>query len=194
MSTVHAQRGDLEGRRAYAEGQSISDNPYPAHAYPYTDQGLACQGWRDGFIAAWKEERCPPARCPELANTAYAVLARTLEPSDGYHRFTHYATHIDYQRQGCEIGIRLLMTELGALGRGHARTAMWLFLQAAEAEGITVYLTPVATEPHVNKQQLTSFYRSLGFAKNPLREVEFWSADTISGHYAMRRTPARKNS
>lgn len=38
MSTAHAQRGDLDGRRAYAEGKAISDNPYPAHAYPYTDQ------------------------------------------------------------------------------------------------------------------------------------------------------------
>lgn len=191
MAIRNEERGHQEGRLAYMAGQPISANPYQSHAYPYTDQGLAYQGWRDGFIAAWKEELCPPSRCPELADTAFAILSRALEPADGSYRFTHGPTHIDYHRKGSEVGISLLMTDMSALGKGHARTAMSLFLQACDAAAVTVYLTPVATESHVKKQRLVNFYRSLGFAKNRGREVDFWNCEAMSGHYAMCRTPIR---
>jgi len=111
--------------------------------------------------------------------------------ADGRHRFTHGPTYLDYHRKGPDVSISLLMTDMSALGQGHARAAMLLFLQACDEAGVTVYLTPVATESHVKKQRLVKFYRSLGFDKNRCREVEFWNCEAMRGHYAMCRAPVR---
>lgn len=69
-------RGYVEGRQAYLNGQSIEDNPYDAAAYPYTDEGLAYNGWRKGFEFEWHEEGCPAERWPDAANTVAAIERR----------------------------------------------------------------------------------------------------------------------
>lgn len=68
------------------------------------------------------------------------------------------------------------------------------FLDHCDSRGLDVYLTPVATESHISKTMLRSFYASLGFARNSEREQRHWSSQSIEGHYAMRRLAGNKES
>lgn len=70
-------RGYTEGRLAYIKGLSIKDNPHDAAAYPYTDDGLARDGWLKGFEFEWFADGCPAERWPEVANTCAAIEHRT---------------------------------------------------------------------------------------------------------------------
>lgn len=73
-------RGHVEGRLAYMKGQSIEDNPYDAAAYPYTDEGLARDGWLEGFQFEWHADGCPADRWPEASNTVAALERRASRP------------------------------------------------------------------------------------------------------------------
>lgn len=55
-----AEHGYEEGRAAYSAGVCVRDNPYDSAAYPYTDEGLAREGWHNGFRFEWVQAGLRP--------------------------------------------------------------------------------------------------------------------------------------
>lgn len=124
-------------------------------------------------------------------------LKMSIRNEDGYANFICGPSKIEYNKQGNNIGIGLLITDKPYAGQGCAKKALQEFLKLCDQNGYHVFLTPVKTEREVNLTRLKAFYASFGFANNPDREKEFWSTSDVSKHYAKRRLanpkPAIKN-
>ncbi len=99
-------------------------------------------------------------------------------------------TAIDYgiSRDGTTAEVVLVKTPKSQQGQGHARKAMEAFLQEADANGMTVFLTAEPMGKGVSKAKLTDFYRSLGFVPNHGKNKDFRSMQ------GMVRTPRNNDS
>lgn len=88
------------------------------------------------------------------------------------------------------IEINRIETPTEARGAGLARRAMEQVIERADAEGVTVFLTPEPLDDTTTKEGLTEFYKSLGFVPNKGKTRDFRSrASMVREPQPSRSTP-----
>lgn len=122
-----------------------------------------------------------------LAETSRAIIA-------GIGKFEVGPSTVMYDREGNDIAVTHLITKSGHMGKGYARAAMQIFLRACDKEQLSVYLTPVVTEPgRMEKSRLVAFYKSLGFKNNRQRKKDYWAHSGMLHYYKMVRPISQCN-
>lgn len=157
-----------------AEG---SKNPMSLDAARNLAAGLAAIDVKALDIIPESGKTAAQEGMPLKASTLYSRSAPAPAPelriASGYQQFRLGATTIDLIARGDHAEIGMVRTPEGERGNGSARKAMEQLLQAADAQGMTVTLTPEPMDRSTRRDKLEQFYRTLGFVPNRGRSRDF---------------------
>lgn len=124
----------------------------------------------------------------QLRSTSKAVKAKPGDAAmsqglvvirDGYQNIQIDGADVEVISKDGSATINMVRTPEDQRGKGLARAALSQVVQAADAQGLTLSLTPEPMDKKTSKAKLEAFYKSVGFVSNIGRKRDFRYSGTM---------------